>query len=215
MPPRPVRPLDFTVLETLGFVRTGPGRVQLLDKQAGATLGAELAVILRPDLRPPPRRQVRAAAAPAQLDASVMVTLPSGEAAVGISRVLTQPNDILPLIAELLAQLRVTGFDRFAPFHPARAGAAGPQLTAARPQAGRTHTRLVRVDSENLAQLGYDRASKILEVVFADRPTTLYRYSDVPAKTFLNLLRAASLGRYFAAHIRLKYKFVTQELPPP
>lgn len=59
--------------------------------------------------------------------------------------------------------------------------------------------------SRNIAAYGYDEASKTLAVKFKSSGKT-YHYADVPKSVFEQLGGADSVGKFFAAHIRLKYK---------
>jgi hypothetical protein len=61
------------------------------------------------------------------------------------------------------------------------------------------------VHSSELRSVGYDEAISLLEVEF--RSGEVYQYFDVPAELVLELLEADSLGRYFNASIRPKFKF--------
>jgi len=213
MPPRPLPPIDYTVLEKLGFRPLGPGRVRLEEIADGFTLEAELCLVLRADLRPPPDRKVRLPSAAPTFAAQVVVTLPSGDA-IGAKKLLVAPTDLLPLMAELLAPLlcgsHPKSFERFATFHTPTTPAPAHVALAKKKPSG--VTRRFRVDSQNLAELGYDIKTKHLEVIFLDAPTVLYTYSNVPAKIFLNLIQADSLGSYFARYIRTKYKFTSEKL---
>jgi hypothetical protein len=61
------------------------------------------------------------------------------------------------------------------------------------------------VVSSDLASVGYDAKSKILEIEF--HSGGLYRYFEVPKDVFDQLLAAESKGRFFAAHIREHFRF--------
>jgi hypothetical protein len=56
------------------------------------------------------------------------------------------------------------------------------------------------VMSSAIKAVGYDETSATLEVEF--RSGSVYDYEDVPPEEVLELLRADSLGRYFATRIR-------------
>jgi hypothetical protein len=58
----------------------------------------------------------------------------------------------------------------------------------------------VGVNSSDLASVGYDAASKTLEIEF--RSGALYEYRDVPAYVHANLMSATSHGRFFNQQIR-------------
>jgi KTSC domain len=57
-----------------------------------------------------------------------------------------------------------------------------------------------RVESEALRSVGYDPDLPALEVEFTSG--TVYRYLDVPASVYMELMTSASKGEYFVAHIR-------------
>jgi len=61
------------------------------------------------------------------------------------------------------------------------------------------------VQSRDLAIIGYDAGSQILEVTF--RGGGVYRYEKVPEKTYRDFMNAPSLGIFFRDHIREKYPF--------
>jgi KTSC domain len=61
------------------------------------------------------------------------------------------------------------------------------------------------VDSSELRSVGYDAAASLLEAEF--HSGEVYQYFDVPAELVLELLEADSLGRYFNARIRSRFKF--------
>lgn len=63
--------------------------------------------------------------------------------------------------------------------------------------------RRKRVKSSSLLSVGYDPGSRLLEVEFGSG--AVYQYADVPPERHRNLLRAASLGRYFNRYIRDRY----------
>ena len=61
------------------------------------------------------------------------------------------------------------------------------------------------VQSSELRSVGYDISASVLEAEF--HSGEIYQYFDVPAEFALALLEAASIGRYFNAHIRPKFRF--------
>ena len=61
------------------------------------------------------------------------------------------------------------------------------------------------VQSSELRWVGYEESTSLLEVEF--HSGEIYRYFDVPARLLLELLEAESIGRFFNAHIRSKFKF--------
>lgn len=60
-----------------------------------------------------------------------------------------------------------------------------------------------RVSSSNLASVGYDADSSVLEVEF--HGGEIYQYSGVPQEIYQRLMRASSHGSYFYRNIRDKY----------
>jgi hypothetical protein len=64
---------------------------------------------------------------------------------------------------------------------------------------------MLRVDlqSTSLKAVTYQDRSARLELEF--RSGAIYRYSDVPALIYQELLRAESNGRYFNQHIRNRF----------
>ena len=63
----------------------------------------------------------------------------------------------------------------------------------------------VAVKSSNLVSVGYDSASRILEIEFGGG--SVYRYSGVPPEEHKGLMGASSHGKYFAAHIKGVYRY--------
>ena len=61
------------------------------------------------------------------------------------------------------------------------------------------------VNSKNLASVGYEQASMILEVEFLDG--RVYQYFDVPEFEYRSLMQAGSHGTYFNASIRSTYRY--------
>jgi hypothetical protein len=62
-----------------------------------------------------------------------------------------------------------------------------------------------KVDSSELRAVGYKMDAAVLEAEF--HSGEVYHYFDVPAQLVVELLEAESIGRYFNAHIRAKFKF--------
>lgn len=56
------------------------------------------------------------------------------------------------------------------------------------------------VDSSNIAAVGYDEDTHMLQVQFNNGRT--YRYAGVPNGEYQNLLNATSVGNYFATNIK-------------
>jgi KTSC domain len=61
------------------------------------------------------------------------------------------------------------------------------------------------VDSSSLASVGYDAATRTLEVEF--RSGWIYHYQEVGADLFQRLMTAESKGRFMNAHIPTAYRF--------
>jgi len=60
--------------------------------------------------------------------------------------------------------------------------------------------------SSSLANAAYDESRKLLQIEFQDH--SVYRYAEVPSRTYTELLHAHSKGQYFNAHIRKRYPSV-------
>jgi hypothetical protein len=63
----------------------------------------------------------------------------------------------------------------------------------------------VDLQSTSLKAATFQEQSALLELQF--RNGTIYRYSDVPARVYEELLRAESKGQYFNQHIRNRYHY--------
>ena len=61
----------------------------------------------------------------------------------------------------------------------------------------------ISVSSSNVASVGYDESSKILEVEFLKGG--VYEYYDVPEYVYQELLSATSIGSYLAQQIKKTY----------
>lgn len=64
---------------------------------------------------------------------------------------------------------------------------------------------MIQVDSSNLARVGYDVKEKKLTVEFKRGGT--YRYDSVEEYEYVGLLKAGSVGKYFAQRIKGRYPF--------
>lgn len=62
-----------------------------------------------------------------------------------------------------------------------------------------------KVSSSEFRSVGYDQSSSTLEMEY--QSGEVYRYFDVPARLVLDLLEAESMGRFFNAKIRPKFRF--------
>ena len=65
--------------------------------------------------------------------------------------------------------------------------------------------RLRRVESDMLLLAGYDRKSRILQVVFRTGGT--YRYKNVPSDKYDELMNAESIGQYMHKNIIGRYEY--------
>jgi len=63
----------------------------------------------------------------------------------------------------------------------------------------------IRVESVNIKSVGYDLETKSLEVEFYKGG--IYVYFDVPYKLYESSVDTDSVGRFFRANIRGKFKF--------
>lgn len=61
------------------------------------------------------------------------------------------------------------------------------------------------VASSRIRSIGYDRASHRLEIEFPD--ASVYTYYGVPHETYIELITAASIGRFFDARIKGAYDY--------
>ena len=62
-----------------------------------------------------------------------------------------------------------------------------------------------KVNSSEFRTVGYDLPSLTLETEY--HSGEVYQYFDVPERLVLNMLEAESIGRFFNAHIRPKFRF--------
>ncbi|MCC8376737.1 MULTISPECIES: KTSC domain-containing protein [Photorhabdus] len=63
----------------------------------------------------------------------------------------------------------------------------------------------VPVSSSNLHSVGYNQATKTLEIAFRDGG--IYQYYGVPPQIHQGLMNAPSKGRYFHKHIKDVYSY--------
>jgi hypothetical protein len=59
------------------------------------------------------------------------------------------------------------------------------------------------VRSTNVASVGYDPKSKVLEIAF--KSGGVYQYSGVPVERYQKLMKAKAIGHYFVTDIRPWY----------
>ncbi len=57
-----------------------------------------------------------------------------------------------------------------------------------------------RVNSSNIASVGYDSASQTLEIEFTD--DSIYQYYRVPTRVYQGLMNASSHGGYLDDHVK-------------
>lgn len=63
----------------------------------------------------------------------------------------------------------------------------------------------IRVRSSSLAAIGHNAEENVLVVEFVNG--SVYRYLDVPAQTYQQLLRAESKGAYFNRLVRTRFGY--------
>ncbi len=63
----------------------------------------------------------------------------------------------------------------------------------------------VAVESSTISAVGYDPASKVLEVAFKNGGD--YSYFGVSSKTHAEMMSAPSVGKFFASNIRNHFSF--------
>ena len=62
-----------------------------------------------------------------------------------------------------------------------------------------------KVESSNIASVGYDQLDGILEIEF--NSGAIYQYENVPMRVYEVMMKADSVGKYFNAHIKSKYNY--------
>jgi YD repeat-containing protein len=62
-----------------------------------------------------------------------------------------------------------------------------------------------RVESSNIAMVGYDEDDQVLEITFRDG--RVYHFLEVPPERVLSLLRAESKGRFFNSEIKPEFEY--------
>lgn len=63
----------------------------------------------------------------------------------------------------------------------------------------------IPVQSSNVAEVGYEAYSMLLEVAFVSG--SVYQYFDVPEAVYQELLRASSVGKFLNEHIKGSYRY--------
>jgi hypothetical protein len=61
------------------------------------------------------------------------------------------------------------------------------------------------VSSSNLRSVGYDSQRQILEIEF--HSGGVYQYYHVPSNVYAELMNAGSLGQYFSAFIKERFRY--------
>ncbi|WP_138758283.1 KTSC domain-containing protein [Modestobacter altitudinis] len=62
-----------------------------------------------------------------------------------------------------------------------------------------------RVESSNIAMVGYDEEEQVLEITFRDG--RVYHFLEVPPERVLSLLRAESKGGFFNREIKPEFEY--------
>ena len=62
-----------------------------------------------------------------------------------------------------------------------------------------------KVESSNIASVGYDQLDGIMEIEF--NSGAIYQYENVPIRVYDVMMKADSVGKYFNAHIKSKYSY--------
>lgn len=70
---------------------------------------------------------------------------------------------------------------------------------------------LETVDSRAIHAIGYNAATRVLEIIFARGG--IYHFAGVPAQIYRRMQQATSLGKFFQTHIKGRYRF--RRLDPP
>ena len=68
----------------------------------------------------------------------------------------------------------------------------------------REHPKKQPVESSNIASIGYDPSTGILEIEFVSGAT--YAYYDVPPQVHRSLMKATSPGTYFHKYVKGFYQ---------
>lgn len=71
----------------------------------------------------------------------------------------------------------------------------------------------IPVNSSDLKSVGYDKNNQILEVEFLSN-CSVYQYSRVPEKVYLELMNAESHGQYFSRCIKNNLLYGCRKLRP-
>lgn len=65
--------------------------------------------------------------------------------------------------------------------------------------------KLVKVESGNVAKVGYNKEHKILAIVFLNK--SRYHYKEVPGELFNNLKIAPSIGSYLNREVKGNFDY--------
>jgi hypothetical protein len=65
----------------------------------------------------------------------------------------------------------------------------------------------MQIVSSNIMTADYDRKSRILTMVFVNRPRWEYQYYNVPLPIWTRFVKSESKGEYFSAVIRGVYRY--------
>ncbi len=63
----------------------------------------------------------------------------------------------------------------------------------------------IAVTSSNIAEVGYDKESQTMEILFSNG--RIYQYFDVPDQTYHDLLTASSHGQFLAREIKGRFRY--------
>jgi hypothetical protein len=61
------------------------------------------------------------------------------------------------------------------------------------------------ISSSNIAEVGYDENSRVLEVQFTSG--IVYQYFDVPPQIYAEMMQAGSAGQYLNANIKGNFRY--------
>jgi KTSC domain len=61
------------------------------------------------------------------------------------------------------------------------------------------------ISSSNIAEVGYDENSRVLEVQFTSG--IVYQYFDVPPQIHAEMMQASSAGQYLNANIKGNFRY--------
>lgn len=65
--------------------------------------------------------------------------------------------------------------------------------------------RRVSVSSSNVAEIGYDVGSRVLEIMFMNGG--VYQYFEVPERIYNELMSSSSIGSYIHGNIKGIYRY--------